>query len=134
MSKNFPKSTPLWILVLVFVVTLVVSTWLLSPKFGRKSNLIMRGGSQIAYLYKEKSDPRSVQAFHNRLHSVPHPISLPSLIFKFGFLQYFVLYSIAKTSSVTKKTSTKFQRGMMPLIKNFDETYRIVNYVLYLYR
>ena len=40
----------------------------------------------VAKSVKEKSEPSSVQAFHNRIHSIPHPISLPPLIFKFDFL------------------------------------------------
>ena len=59
---------------------------------------------------KEKSEPRSVQAFNNRIHFIPHSISLPPLIFKFYFLQYFGLYSQAETTSVTTKTSTKILR------------------------
>ena len=45
----FFKSYPIRILVLVFVVMLVVSGWLQSPKNGRKSNLKMKGGSEIAW-------------------------------------------------------------------------------------
>ena len=48
-DRNFFKKNPLRILALVFVVMLVVSAWLKSPKYGRKIDFKMREGSEIEW-------------------------------------------------------------------------------------
>ena len=87
-ERKFFKNNPFKILVLVFVVTLVVSAWLKSPKNGRKSSLKMKGVSKLG---REKSEFRSFKAFQKRIRLFPYLISMPPLIFKLDFLPFFGL-------------------------------------------
>ena len=94
-------------------------------KFERKSNFKMRG---VAESNEGKSESRPVQAFHDRIRSFPHPISLPPLILKFNFRPFFGLYSQAETINVTTKTRTKILGEVLfekVLLRNLHDAIKI---------